>query len=669
MKTVKIDKRACRKVGAEPLNITKGSGMLYVDNIKYIVRARVKTIAHHRLLVVYFYACERMLAGDWLPIWTVFQSKSDFLVLVRDEEGHTKWSASAMNAYNFRYPRISYACVFYTLSDKTRLERYLHNGRDGIASLFQAQNQIKSVRSKEKRDCRDRRIIEFMRCVPKQPKDLQAWVESEAVPTYLFYDYKRTKAPIPAYCTHCHKTVKITGAKHGKKENCPECGWPAVMKARGRAKRIIDRSTCNVVQKIDPETLLIRTFKIYLFYKNSDLPTADFYENARVFLKYRQDSSSETRPYYYSYGYEGLTKWKKGERPFTHCWGYNFEADDVGHLYYRNLDKELNGTPWQYVPLKAFYLHDRVPMQVPSFLRESLNHPKVEHLIKVGFFKLSADLAYGYVYRYELDETQNRTHRLLKVQKEDLDFLRGIDVNIRQLRIFQKYCSDKIKDRRALLTWLIKQDVTESPDDLLAYMTPYKMMRYLDHQYELLSGKEKPRVDNAFKNMSEVIQEYRDYLYMCGQFHYDLKNTFVLFPDNCHVAHDKVQHRIKLKETAKERRAFKRVYKQIGTDLAFEKNGLKIVFPKGPDELISEGQSLHHCVGSYVDRVANGRCLILFLRKSDDENTPFYTIEVRKGEVVQIRGQYNCKPTPEVEGFMDIWEHRVLQKAVLPEAA
>lgn len=669
MKTVKIDKCACRKVGAEPLNTSTDNGMLYMDNIKYIIRTRVKTIAHHRLLVVYFYACERVRAGDRLPLWTVFQSKSDFLVLVRDEEGHTKWSTAAMKPYGFRYSWKDYNCAFYTLGDKTRLERYLHNGCDGIASLFQAQNQIKSIRSKEKRDRRDQKIIEFMRCVPKQPKGLQAWVESETVPAYLFYDYKRTSAPIPAFCTHCRKTVGITGAKHNKKGNCPECGWPAVMKARGRRGHIYNRSTCNLVQKVDSETLVIRTYKIYLAYKNSDAPSTYFCESARVFLKYRQDRIFETIPYYYSHGYEGLTKWKEGYRPLPFGWGTNYEADDAGHLYYRNLDKVLKGTPWRYLPLKMLYLHDRAPMRVLRFLIGSLEHPKVEHLIKVGFYKLSRDLACGGSYRRELDETQNRTHRLLRVQKEDLAFLREMDVNAQQLRTFQKYSDNKLKDRQAYLAWQIRYGMMNPPDDLFAYMTPHKLMHYLDKQYELQSAKKMPHAGNAFEHMQEIIQEYRDYLHMCEQLHYDLKNTFVLFPDDCHNAHDTVQRRIQLKETAKDLRAFRRVYKRMATGLAFEKYGLKIVFPKGPDELVAEGQSLHHCVGSYVDRVKEGRCLILFLRKADEESTPFYTIEVRKGEVVQIRGLYNCAPSPEVKKFMKIWKHRVLQKAVLPEAA
>lgn len=660
MKTVKIDKRACRKVGAVPLNTSTGNGMLYMDNVKYIVRTGVKTIAHHRLLVVYFYACERMQAGDKMPEWTVFQNKSDFIVLVRDEKGHTKWSTAALDPYRFRSSWKDYNCAFYTLGDKTRLERYLHNGRDGIASLFKAQHQIKSVRSKEKRDRRDRKIIELMQSVHKPPRDLLEWAEHEAIPTYLFYDYKKTKAAIPAFCTHCHETVEVVGARHGKEIKCPKCGWPAVMKARGRRGHIYDRSTCNVVQKVDPMTLVNRTFKIHVRYNESDDPSIELYENARAFVKYQGDGKCHSQAYYYSYWYDGLTKWKHGKRPFIHAWAYNFEADDVGHLYYKNLDKELAGTPWQYVPIKMFYLHRRLPMEVPCFLESSLEHPKIEHLVKVGFYTLTSDWAYGRVCGSDFDETQNRTHRLLQVQKEDLPFLHDLDVNIRNLRVFQKYCAENIKDRKQLLIWQKDNDLNTDLLDLLIYMTPHKLMCYFEKQL-----KDVP----YFNSMGRVVEEYRDYLRMSRQLHYDLNNSFVLFPADCHNAHDKAMQHVNRKAAAKERRAFRRVYQRIQNSLDFEKGGMQIIYPKDPDEIVKEGQALHHCVGSYVSSVANKKCIILFLRKTEELDKPFFTIEVRNGEVRQIHGQNNMDPTPEVQKFMAAWEKCVLHKATRPKAA
>ena len=100
----------------------------------------------------------------------------------------------------------------------------------------------------------------------------------------------------------------------------------------------------------------------------------------------------------------------------------------------------------------------------------------------------------------------------------------------------------------------------------------------------------------------------------------------------------------------------------------FEKDGLKIVYPDTPDDVIAEGHALHHCVGSYTERVAEKECVILFLRRCADVSKPFYTIEVRGQEVVQVRGIGNCGMTPEVEAFVAAWKQGALC-APLPAAA
>ena len=96
---------------------------------------------------------------------------------------------------------------------------------------------------------------------------------------------------------------------------------------------------------------------------------------------------------------------------------------------------------------------------------------------------------------------------------------------------------------------------------------------------------------------------------------------------------------------------------------------MKFLLPATPEELAAEGSALHHCVGSYADRVARKECLILFLRQCGNENKPFYTVEVRNGEVVQVRGMGNCDPTPEVAQFMERWERQVLRDGALEAVA
>ena len=103
--------------------------------------------------------------------------------------------------------------------------------------------------------------------------------------------------------------------------------------------------------------------------------------------------------------------------------------------------------------------------------------------------------------------------------------------------------------------------------------------------------------------------------------------------------------------------------KAVSRPLDFEMDGLRIVVPSNPDEIIAEGNALHHCVGGYVERVAKKECVILFLRRCEEVDKPFYTVEVRNRKAVQVRGMQNADMTPEVKRFMDRWERQVLMAA------
>ena len=84
---------------------------------------------------------------------------------------------------------------------------------------------------------------------------------------------------------------------------------------------------------------------------------------------------------------------------------------------------------------------------------------------------------------------------------------------------------------------------------------------------------------------------------------------------------------------------------------------------------MAEGHALHHCVGSYVERVARQECIILFLRKCEDVAKPFYTIEIQHKKVVQVRGMLNESATPEVEQFISRWQKDVLERPAVLQAA
>lgn len=92
------------------------------------------------------------------------------------------------------------------------------------------------------------------------------------------------------------------------------------------------------------------------------------------------------------------------------------------------------------------------------------------------------------------------------------------------------------------------------------------------------------------------------------------------------------------------------VYERIGDEF-------EIIVPREPKDIINEGASLNHCVGSYLESVASGQRTILFLRKVSAPDKSFYTIEVDGSRIVQIHGNHNkwLGNNPEAIQFVIDW--------------
>ncbi len=214
-------------------------------------------------------------------------------------------------------------------------------------------------------------------------------------------------------------------------------------------------------------------------------------------------------------------------------------------------------------------------MAVIPFLAAYLKQPRLEHLIKVGFFKLAAYTVYG-DHKSPLDQTQNRTHRILQVQAGDVDFLRGLDVDFDALRMYQEYCWENLKDRQRLFAWQLEHGVKQDVLETLDYMTVHKMLKYLDAQYLLLKDRQTPAHTLRYKAMQNVVSEYRDYLDMCRGQDYDMRSSFVLYPEDLQKSHDKMARHIKAKSNKKIRQDFEAAYARVGDSLDFEYKGMKL---------------------------------------------------------------------------------------------
>ena len=72
---------------------------------------------------------------------------------------------------------------------------------------------------------------------------------------------------------------------------------------------------------------------------------------------------------------------------------------------------------------------------------------------------------------------------------------------------------------------------------------------------------------------------------------------------------------------------------------------------------------MHHCVGGYSKSHANGKTNILVIREKNNIDKPFYTMEINRNVIIQVRGKRNCPPTEELNNFLDEFKKLKINKS------
>lgn len=200
----------------------------------------------------------------------------------------------------------------------------------------------------------------------------------------------------------------------------------------------------------------------------------------------------------------------------------------------------------------------------------------------------------------------------------------------------------------------------------------------LGYSYMRYKEREDPRIERK-QNMAK---DWLEYLKWCKELGYDLNNMFFYMPLNFRKVHDRTakeyQKFLDKKAVAEKKRREREAKKRMAeTKKALEEilgengniqnafqikgKGLLLVVPASAEDIKAEGAALHHCVGTYVDRVARGETNIFFIRKEKEPDKPYFTMEWRDNDIVQCRGSRNCGMTPEVKAFTEAFKKKMLE--------
>lgn len=658
----KIDKRACRKLAMPELEFNLNEGVLHVESCPYIIRTAVHNISGQRILVIYVYQRESILAGSIKPRWVMFHSRDDFATLSFREDAKATWQCSTLGSLD-RIWGFDSKCAFYRQQDESRVARFCKCERGAISMLGYLQRLISYRKELERKWKKQRAIIERMKYVPVLPRDLKGFIHREVMPQYIFYDYQR-KAPGHAYCTACRHEVRIAAAKHNASGTCPRCKKKITFKCRGRRGRIFDRATVQVLQKAEGNGLVLRIIKVYRSFADSDIPNHfEIWENARQFITLSSSGQCSVDAYYYHYkaGYD-LTPWCNGYRPVFDRWKYNFTADMSGVLYQRNLSDTLKDTPWAYSQLEAFSGIASFS-GVATFLSAYIKRPKIEHLIKMKLYRLVSGIIYG-GYSYSALQAINfngeNMRAILGIDRPYFPLLRELNPSIDQLHLIRQLLQADHKPSTEQIKWFIASKISnaDAAKELLAHMSVHKLQRYVEQQFAPEDEAALKRVD--YYKINTLITDYHDYLCMCKELQYDVKNSFILFPRELKAAHDSVAKTLKDKRTAEHEKAIAGSFDEWQKRYQYQSKELMMIPPHSAKEIVDEGAALHHCVRLYVKNVAEKKSVILFVRSVDEPDKSLCTVEVKDGQVTQARGFDNEEPPAQITAFIEQWKQRVL---------
>lgn len=150
-----------------------------------------------------------------------------------------------------------------------------------------------------------------------------------------------------------------------------------------------------------------------------------------------------------------------------------------------------------------------------------------------------------------------------------------------------------------------------------------------------------------FMRKGEHFSYYMDYLHMLEELNTPFTDD-VLFPKNLQLAHDNATNTLNLLERELEEQQYQERKIQLKA-LETEIDDLLFLAPHSLQEIVEEGQVLHHCVGSqhYLEQHTNGTTTIIFIRRKEEPSMPYFTLEYRNQQVTQIQGKRNRQEVPE----------------------
>lgn len=627
-----------------------------VYRYKYGIYLRCQVL--QGILKVAFFLVEDMRLGLNKPVYELFINKETGEFITWDAK-HEKWRNAKVDMLD--WPEYTYYSGRYINPEGSRnIKRYLETEDAGYKGILKYQQNVRKEELKKKYKRETEPWDLEMDKVPELPKDWIHWVDKHAIRDhFIFYEYSR-KGATEGYCTWCEKTVPINNPKHNQYGTCRCCGRKIQYKARGKAGNIwTDYERAYLIQRCEDG------FVIRLFRCRKHLPKGNYEHPYVVTEEIRRaiyDKQFHGVYYIWDLYKQDHMRWIRNGRSY-YSWYYYYE----GAIYKRTLptlDKaELKRTGL------AEMVRDLGRFDPEEYIEGWKQHPQYEQFAKAGLGQLIID---------GMDDERSTVHTCSAIK--DLAKSLGID-KARMKRLRENHGGD------IYLEWLRREKAMDTiiPDEVIKYFSENQIQP--KNLKLMLTRMSERKICNYLKKQNnltgrrplELIGDWEDYMMIANRLKIDTRIEKNYKPKNLKSSHDEVVSMCGGKDIA--RRAgeiaekfpdIDRIHAEIKEKYEYEGKKYSIVVPERIEDIIQEGRILGHCLHSsdrYFDRIQRRETYIVFLRKTEELDKPYYTLEIEPdGATRQKRtvGDNQNADFEEAKSFIRRWQ-QAIQKRLTEE--
>lgn len=684
-----MDKRALSAVPRPALTDKNKEMLLLVPHMCYLVTASRQEVNGTDTLIINFFRAEE---SELKPAFRTFCQMEDYITqdLTTDK---TRWKTGAINYLTgwLYWYRNNGNIVIASVPERKEILAFLRDFREkhgiderkrpiarGAEVDAEVENRIDEYQDTikewklQKHHLKEKAEIDLeMEKFGELPADYDKFIKDTVFSgeNYIFYSRPKKRA----YCTKCghdfelrkdglyHRQIAIWNdvdqIKHNRTVRCPYCNSYLFCKSEGMGRQNLFAVQWSVLVQKHGEDALVRYFcHTKDFRRDFRKPLIESREMYRTV--HTQEKSKD-----FEWGRFKSTqdiRWCAFKDRHSYFPLAETAAPKSAILYNENLLEDASGTCMKYSAVDIYVdkvVHnDQIlnkPWCIDWYFNAYREKPYLEQLLKVGFYSIAQSVLkkdHGCP-----EFTAGRTVlETLGVNKLQFNMLREIgNPTIRDVAIL-RYAGDIRQEEFDLLRYIRDEGYDKMYEkylDMRQYTTVYKLKKYMDKQ----------------RIMHD--RDYFDYTGWLEEMGYNMHNEFNLYPKNFKQAHDdksKEYTRFKDKQAKEDEKRFKKLLKQLRKDakdvdaMNLRIKGMFIRLPDELEELKREGETLHHCVGTYRDKVAEGKTMIFFIRLEKEPDKPFYTLEW-KGRVIQCRGFRNCDMTPEVKAFVNIFQEKMVE--------